>query len=379
VEQGGRDRTSNIGTKEVLSASFSKTFGTPITNKLGGSGLREKSSASVGMRQTSASSIGESAVKRVRPSSAAAQPGSRGTSAESRQASVKDSRPASAGPAAGPPARKPAQSSASSAAARASKPAPPSKPAPSASAARGAARAERQAAAASAAGSTGVRGTKAPLPSAARAARKPAPAASLSHSKSGKRVGPKEATDEADADSTKAAQNLALDGPGAEDKGADDEGAEGEGGAEQGEDLMAYLMPIADGDSAEGSGDEADEADDALACADGSKDVQQLADADAPEGPPSLDTAPAAQTAAADAAAGAGTSPQSEQGDAQMEVGVPGCSAGAEVAASAGAVTPHVRKVLASSDIFTPESGCESSPGVCVSVCVCVCVCVCAS
>ena len=98
-------------------------------------------------------------------------------------------------------------------------------------------------------------------------------------------------------------------------------------------------------------------------------------ESDAPEGSPSLDTAHDAKTAAADApsyaATGAGASLQSDQGGAQLDCGVSGGSAGAEVAPSAGIVTPHVRKVLASSDIFTPESGCESSPGVCVCVYVC--------
>ena len=43
--------------------------------------------------------------------------------------------------------------------------------------------------------------------------------------------------------------------------------------AEQGEDLMAYLMPIADEDSAEGSGDEPEDANEAVPGADGCEDA----------------------------------------------------------------------------------------------------------
>jgi hypothetical protein len=365
VEQGGRDRTSNIGTKDSLSASLPKTFGTPITNKLGDLGLREKSSASFGLRpQTSTASIGESAVKRVRPSSAAAsavtQLGSRGVSAEPRKANAKDSRPSSAGPHAATSSHKPQSSSitapksllahASATAARSAKPTSPGKGVPSASAARGAARAERQATtvAATTSSGKGARSSKAPnaaAPSAPRGGRMAPPAASLAAWKKGKRAGTKATTDATDGDTMVSEQPLAQEGE----------------VAEQGEDLMAYLMPIADEDSAEGSGDEPDEAHEAVPGTDGFEDVQD----EASECQPSLDTAPQEAKTDADAAAA----------DAQMGDGVPGRTTGFESDAPpcAGAVTPHVRKVLASSDIFTPESGCESSPGVC-RVCACACV-----
>ena len=361
MEQGGRERTSNIGTKDSLSASLPKTFGTPITNKLGDLGLREKSSASLGLRsQTSTASIGESAVKRVRPSSAAAsaaaQLGSRGASAEPRKANAKDGRPSSAGPPAPTSSHKPQSASktapksllahAGATAARSAKPTSPGKGAPSASAARGAARAGRQATtvAATTSSGKGARSSKAPntaASSAPRGGRMAPPAASLAASKNGKRAGMKETTDAMDGDTMASEQPLAKE----------DEVSE------HFEDLMAYLMPIADEDSAEGSGDEPEEANEAVPGADGCEDAQEEASAaKASECKQLLGTAP--QEAKTDAAAAA---------DAQMGDGVPGPSAGVESDAPpcAGAVTPHVRKVLASSDIFTPESGCESSPGVC--------------
>jgi hypothetical protein len=166
------------------------------------------------------------------------------------------------------------------------------------------------------------------------------PAASLAASKNGKRAGMKETTDAMDGDTMASEQPLAKE----------DEVSE------HFEDLMAYLMPIADEDSAEGSGDEPDGANETVP---GCEDVQEQAS----ECQPSLHIAP--QEAKTDAAA-----------DAQMGDGV-GRSTGFESDAPpcTGAVTPHVRKVLASSDIFTPESGCESSPGVC-RVCACACACV---
>ena len=360
MEQGGRERTSNIGTKDSLSASLPKTFGTPITNKLGDLGLREKSSASLGLRsQTSTASIGESAVKRVRPSSAAAsaaaQLGSRGASAEPRKANAKDGRPSSAGPPAPTSSHKPQSASktapksllahAGATAARSAKPTSPGKGAPSASAARGAARAGRQATtvAATTSSGKGARSSKAPntaASSAPRGGRMAPPAASLAASKNGKRAGMKETTDAMDGDTMASEQPLAKE----------DEVSE------HFQDLMAYLMPIADEDSAEGSGDEPDGANETVP---GCEDVQEQAS----ECQPSLHMAP--QEAKTDAAA-----------DAQMGDGV-GRSTGFESDAPpcTGAVTPHVRKVLASSDIFTPESGCESSPGVC-RVCACACACV---
>jgi hypothetical protein len=292
----------------------------------------------------------------VRPSSAAAssavKPGSRGASAEPRKSNAKDSRPSSAGPPA-PSYHKPQSSSitalksllahAGATAERSAKPTSPGKGAPSASAARGAARAERQAAATTT-GGKGARSSKAPptaAPSAPRGGRMVPPAASVAASKNGKRAGVKETTDATDGDSMASEQPLAQEGE----------------VADQGEDLMAYLMPIADEDSAEGSGDEPEEANEAIPGADGCEDAQEEASAaKASECKQLLGTAP--QEAKTDAAAAA---------DAQMGDGVPGPSAGVESDAPpcAGAVTPHVRKVLASSDIFTPESGCESSPGVC--------------
>lgn len=292
----------------------------------------------------------------MRPSSAAAssavKPGSRGASAEPRKSNAKDSRPSSAGPPA-PSYHKPQSSSitalksllahAGATAERSAKPTSPGKGAPSASAARGAARAERQAAATTT-GGKGARSSKAPptaAPSAPRGGRMVPPAASVAASKNGKRAGVKETTDATDGDSMASEQPLAQEGE----------------VADQGEDLMAYLMPIADEDSAEGSGDEPEDANEAVPGADGCEDAQEEASAaKASECKQLLGTAP--QEAKTDAAAAA---------DAQMGDGVPGPSAGVESDAPpcAGAVTPHVRKVLASSDIFTPESGCESSPGEC--------------
>lgn len=368
VEQGGRDRTSNIGTKDSLSASLPKAFGTPITNKLGNLGLREKSSASLGLRpQTSTVSIGESAVKRVRPSSAAAsaaaQPGSRDVSAEPRKANAKDSRPSSAGPPAAPSSRKP-QSSAITApkslllhvgatAARSVMPASPVKGAPSASAARRVERAERQAASVAAATTSKAgRSSKATRTTASHGGRMAPPAASLAASKSGKRAGMKENTDATDGDTIASEESLAQEAE----------------VAEQGEDLMAYLMPIADEDSVEGSGDEPDEANEAVPAADCREDTQVDAGPDASECPPSLALQEAKtddDAAAASVTAVTRASLRVQQVEAQKGEDVTGLGSGVESDAPlcAGVVTPHVRKVLASSDIFTPDSGCESSPG----------------
>jgi len=391
-EQGVRDRSSNIGTKDSFAASLSKTFGTPITNKLGGAGMREMSATNVGS-SLAASGSAPSTAKRVRPASAApssaAQVPSRGNSSEpNKKASTHEirvppaalpkssaCRPATAGS-----SRKsiaPSACAPSTALSRPTKPAPPSKTVLSASAARSALRGERQAAATQS-GGAGARASKAPLPMAARAGPKVGAVGAT------KKVGSQ--NDKTAARDAEVQQELAQGSlPEGDGQGKHEEVAE------EGEDLMAYLMPVADEDSADEACDEAAdaaEADGACAPGDASLLAEQLAtlvafDTNVHTSEPGTDT-------------------HSKDDDVHMtESQIENATDTSEVERehelektfvpeiqAVGVVTPHVRKVLASSDIFTPDSGCESSPGMCTSQSCCtierrqychpVCVCVCA-
>jgi len=228
---------------------------------------------------------------------------------------------------------------------QAKKVAPPSKAPPSAAAARSAARAERQAVTLAAGTSARGKGAKAALPGAARAGIKkdaPGRVEAKMRSKNRQSVG-------------SCLERMVLqdnDEPPVDDEStADREGvlaapeAEVEGKmAEEGEDLMAYLMPIVDEESAEEASEDAEDAAEIFQGA-----VDNANDDAAMEGVPvrgqdSKAGQNDAQTRAADPI---------ETGDGPL---------GEAAEAAVAAVTPPVRKVLASSDIFTPDSSSKASP-----------------
>ena len=132
----------------------------------------------------------------------------------------------------------------------------------------------------------------------------------------------------------------------AQAQGVDDTEAENETPGE-GEDLMAYLMPIADEDSAEEAEDAEDstDADGALASNAGSEGSSGCEG-----GNTNTDE-------------GDDVAPQQEHAENSAHTGE--TQSGESVKDPLAVVTPQVRKVLASSEIFTPDSSCESSPGLC--------------
>ena len=117
---------------------------------------------------------------------------------------------------------------------------------------------------------------------------------------------------------------------------------------EQGQDLMAYLMPIADDDSGAEESEEADDTPEGETDAEMEEERAALDSQNA--GAPEVGLGDAGESVEAGVAAEEATEEQSGVRCPESEL-LP------------SVVTPHARKVLASSDIFTPESECGASPG----------------
>ena len=283
---------------------------------------------------------------------------SRSKSTEPRKQNAKENRPSSATAACestGRPAPAAASSRKSLAAVTprmqtAKFPAPTKAP-PSAAAARSAARAERQASKAQGA-SRSKGATDAPPGSARAGVKKAAPGRAITK-KCGKNRQSVGTCLEMMAINDK--EDEPRDGEEeAQAQRVDDAEAENETPGE-GEDLMAYLMPIADEDSAEEAEDAEDgtDADGALATNAGSEGSSGCEG-----GETNTDE-------------GDDVAPQQEHAENPAHTGE--TQSGESVKDPLAVVTPQVRKVLASSEIFTPESSCEASPGVCgvlTSLCV---------